>query len=138
MGREVNTYGENEVKYFCIWCYTWIVRGDTMIKIDFENLSDDYVYQLFEVEGNEAEALNDMYLELYELLGRDGMLKLFKHYRGDKIDLPMRLYRPEFIADLAKQENDRRERAKIARAGGYSAKLIENMLSKRRKENEGD
>ena len=109
-----------------------------MIKIDFENLSDDYVYQLFEVEGNEAEALNDMYLELYELLGRDGMLKLFKHYRGDKIDLPMRLYRPEFIADLAKQENDRRERAKIARAGGYSAKLIENMLSKRRKENEGD
>jgi hypothetical protein len=48
----------------------------------------------------------------------------------------MRLYRPEFIADLAKQTNDRRDRAKIARAGGYSAKVIEGMLSKRRKENE--
>ena len=107
-----------------------------MIKIDFENITDEFIYQLFEVEGHEAEALNDIYLELYELLDRDGMLKLFKHYRGDKIDLPMRLYRPEYIADLAKQETDRRERAKIARAGGYSAKLIENMLSKRRKEND--
>ncbi len=48
----------------------------------------------------------------------------------------MRLYRAEFIADLAKNEPDRRERAKIARAGGYSARVIEGMLSKRRKENE--
>lgn len=109
-----------------------------MIKIDFDNINDELVYKLFEVEGKEAEALNDIYLELVELIGRDGMLKLFKHYRGDKIDCPMRLYRPEFIADLAKQETDRRERAKIARAGGYSAKLIENMLSKRRKENENE
>jgi len=46
----------------------------------------------------------------------------------------MGLYRPEFIADLAMQTSDRRERAKIARAGGYSAKAIETMLSKKRKE----
>ena len=46
------------------------------------------------------------------------------------------MYRAEFIADLAKNEPDRRERAKIARAGGYSARVIEGMLSKRRKENE--
>lgn len=71
-----------------------------------------------------------------ELIGRDAMLKLFKYFRGDKIDCPMRLYRPEFIADLAKQESDRRERAKIARAGGYTVKFIEGVLSKRRKENE--
>ena len=106
-----------------------------MIKIDFDNISDESVYEAFGVDGNEADALNDIYLELYELLGRDGMLKLFKHYRGDKIDCPMRLYRPEFVADLAKPETDRRERARIARAGGYSAKVIEMLLSKRRKEN---
>ena len=80
----------------------------------------------------------DIYLELFELIGRDAMLKLFKHFRGDKIDCPMRLYRPEFIADLAKQVPDRRERAKIARAGGYSAKVIESILNKRRKENEAE
>jgi len=107
-----------------------------VIKIDFENINDELVYQAFGVDGNESEALNDIYLELFELIGRDAMLKLFKHYRGDKIDLQMRLYRPEFIADIAKNVKDRRERAKIARAGGYTAKAIEAMLSKRNKEDE--
>ena len=107
-----------------------------MIQIDFDNITDELIYQAFGVDGNEDEALNDIYLELFELIGRDAMLKLFKHYRGDKIDLQMRLYRPEFIADIAKNVTDRRERAKIARAGGYTAKAIETMLSRRKKENE--
>ncbi len=107
-----------------------------MVKIDFDNISDEIVYDIFQVDGKEAEALCDTYLELYELIGRDAMLKLYTHFRGDKIDCPMRLYRPEFIADLAKGEPDRRERAKIARAGGYSARVIERLLSKRRQEAE--
>jgi len=105
-------------------------------KIDFNNINDEIVYDTFGVDGNEAEALNDCYLELFELIGRDAMLKLYTHFRGDKIDCHMRLYRPEYIADLAKHEPDRRERAKIARAGGYSARVIESLLAKRRKENE--
>lgn len=107
-----------------------------MVKLDFNNINAEIVYEAFQVEGNEAEALNDSYLELFELLGREAMLKLFTHFHGDKIDCPMRLYRPEFIADLARSEPDRRNRAKIARAGGYSARVIEGLLSKRRKENE--
>ena len=107
-----------------------------MIKIDFDNISDELVYEAFGVAGNEADALNDIYLELFELIGREAMLKIYKHYRGDKIDLQMRLYRPEFIADIAKNVTDRRERAKIARAGGYTAKAIETLLAKRKNENE--
>ena len=119
------------------WCGIYhMERGITLVAIDFDNITEDVIYNIFSVDGNEAEALNDIYLELFELIGRDAMLKLFKHYRGDKIDCPMRLYRPEYIADLAKQVTDRRERAKIARAAGYSAKMIEGLLVKRRKENE--
>jgi hypothetical protein len=106
-----------------------------LINIDFENLNEELLYKIFEVDGNEAEALNDIYLELFELIGKESMLKLFKHFRGDKLELPMRIYRPEFIADIAKPVKDRRERAKIARAGGYTAKFIENMLNRRKKEN---
>ena len=116
--------------------YNFKTRRDMVNKIDFNNISDEIVYDIFNVDGNEEDALNDLYLELFELIGRDAMLKLYTHFRGDKIDCPMRLYRPEFIADLAKSIPDRRERAKIARAGGYSARVIESMLSKRRKENE--
>lgn len=107
-----------------------------LIDIDLDNLNEEDVYNAFGVDGNEGEALNDIYLELYELIGRDGMLKLFKYFRGDKIDCLMRLYRPEFIADLAKQTTDRRERAKIARAAGYTVKFIEGMLRKRRDKEE--
>ena len=55
-----------------------------MIDIDLDNLNEEDVYNAFGVDGNEGEALNDIYLELYELIGRDGMLKLFKYFRGDK------------------------------------------------------
>ncbi len=109
-----------------------------MININLDNTDEEDVYKAFGVDGNEAEALNDSYLELFELIGRDAMLKIFKYFRGDKIDCPMKLYRPEYIADLAKQTTDRRERAKIARAGGYTVKFIEGVLRKRRDEDETD
>lgn len=61
----------------------WLVGGDEVINIDFNNINDEIVYNAFHVDGNEAEALNDSYLELFELLGRDAMLKLFTHFHGD-------------------------------------------------------
>ena len=62
------------------------------------------------------------------------MMKLYDNYHGDKIDCPMKLYRAEYIADLAAQEKDRRKRAEIARAGCYALKFIESLIQKRRKE----
>ena len=134
--RKKNLFGIGFIPFI----YAKILKkgGMRVKKIDFDNINDEIVYETFSVDGNEAEALNDIYLELYELLGKEAMLKVFKHYRGDKIDCPMRLYRPEYIADIAKLETSRRERAKIARAGGYSAKTIETLLDKRRKENENE
>lgn len=104
------------------------------ICIDTTILAERNAYEAFGVEGNEAEALTDSYYELYELLGVDAMLKLYKHYHGDKIDCPMKLYRAEYIADLVAQSSDRRERADIARTGGYSLKFIESIIQKRKKE----
>lgn len=33
-----------------------------MINIDLDNLNEDMVYEAFGVDGNEGEALNDIYL----------------------------------------------------------------------------
>ena len=107
-----------------------------MSKIDFNKITDEQIWDIFKVQGNESEALSDSYLELFELLGRDGVLTLYKHFRGDKVDCPSKLYRPEYIVDLCRQEPDRRERARIARAAGYTAKFIENMINKRKSETE--
>ena len=72
-------------------------------------------------EENEEKALTDRYFELYELLGAEAMMKL---------------YRAEYVADLAEQEKDRRKRAEIVRAGGYALKFIESLIQKRKKESE--
>ena len=87
-------------------------------------------------EENEEKALTDRYFELCELLGAEAMMKLYDHYHGDKIDCPMKLYRAEYVADLAAQEKDCRKRAEIARAGGYALKFIESIIQKRKKEND--
>lgn len=104
--------------------------------INLNTLDEKGVYEAFNVEGNEPEALTDSYFELYQLLGAEAMLKLYKHFHGDKIDCPMKLYRAEYIADLAKRASDRRQRASIARAAGYSLKFIESVLQKRKKEDQ--
>ena len=100
------------------------------------NNSNDF--EAFFPEENEEKALTDRYFELYELLGAEAMMKLYDHYHGDKIDCPMKLYRAEYVADLAKQSTERRQRANIARAAGYSLKFIESVLQKRKKEDEDE
>ena len=107
------------------------------LSINLNTLDEKGVYEAFHVEGNEEEALTDSYFELYQLLGAEAMLKLYKHYHGDKIDCPMKLYRAEYV-DLAKQSTERRQRANIARAAGYSLKFIESVLQKRKKEDEDE
>ena len=106
------------------------------MSIDFDKLDETGIYAALVVEGHEYDALNDCYLELFEILGKEAMLKLFKFYRGERIACPMKLYRSDYIADLVDQTTDRRERAKIARAGGYTIKFIEGIISKRRSEGE--
>lgn len=97
------------------------------------NITEDNAYEKIGVDGNEAEALTDSYYDLYELLGTEAMLKLYKQYHGDKIDCPMKLYRAEYIADLVSQTSDRKKRAEIARAGGYALKFIEGIIQRRKK-----
>ena len=40
-----------------------------MRPIDLDNLTEESVYEAFNVDGNEHEALNASNLELYELIG---------------------------------------------------------------------
>ena len=47
-----------------------------MIELNLDNLNEDDVYKAFEVDGNEGEALNDIYLELFELIGKEGMVSV--------------------------------------------------------------
>ena len=108
-----------------------------MVDIDLGTMTDVDIYHAFVSEGKEAEALTGSYPELVELIGSDATLKLFKYFRGCKIDCPKFFYKQDYIVGLAAQVPDKRERAKIAVASGYTANRLEVLVSQWRKNGNG-
>ena len=104
------------------------------MNLDLDTMSDIDIYKAFVPEGKESEALTGSYPELVELIGCEATLKLFKHFRGGKIDCPKFLYKQDHLVDLATQVQDKRERAKIAIASGYTINRLEALVNKRKKE----
>ena len=104
-----------------------------MVDIDFDKMTDVDIYHAFVCDGKEPDALTGSYPELVELIGCEATLKLFKYFRGCKIDCPKFFYRQDYIVELAVQVTDKRERAKIAIASGYTANRLEVLVCQRKK-----
>ena len=104
-----------------------------MFDIDFDTMTDVDIFQAFVSEGRETEALTGSYPELVGLIGSEATLKLFKYFRGCKIDCPKFFYKQDYIVELAAQVTDKRERAKIAVASGYTANRLEVLINQWRK-----
>ena len=106
-----------------------------MDSIDLGTMTDLDIFRLFVPDGKEEEALTGSYPELVSLIGREATLKLYRYFRGCKIDCPKFFYRQDFIVALAAKEPNRRERAKIAVASGYTANRLEVLVSSWKKGN---
>ena len=63
----------------------FLVEKTYEMSVNINRMIERGIFETFHVDGNEAEVLTASYFELYRLLGTDGMLKLYKHYHGDKI-----------------------------------------------------
>jgi len=98
-------------------------------------MGDVDIYNTLVAVKREAEALNSSYSELVELIGVEATLKLYKYFRGSKIDCPKFLYRQDYIVEIAAQVSDKRERAKIAIASGYTVNRLEVLVREWKKEN---
>jgi len=98
-------------------------------------MTDADIYHAIVAGQKGEEALNGSYPELVELIGVDATLKLFKYFRGSKIDCSKFFYRQEYIVELAAQITDKRERAKIAIASGYTVSRLEVLVREWKKEN---
>ena len=104
-----------------------------MHAIDFDTMTDIEIFRTFVPEGKEPQALAGSYPELVDLIGSDATLKLFKYFRGCKIDCPKFFYKQDYIVALAAREGDKRKRAKIAVASGYTANRLEVLVSQWKK-----
>lgn len=78
----------------------------------------------------EAESVmySGVYREISDLLGTEAMRKLYRHFRGQQVSFPIRLYDPQKIRQSVIREYDGTNLRELAAKYDYSEKTIRRML----------
>lgn len=82
----------------------------------------------------EIEGLNDIYKELYELIGIENTLKLYEQYKGFQISFPTRLYDKDYVREVIRKEFNGTNAHIFARRFGYSERWIKSIAAEEGKE----
>lgn len=83
-------------------------------------------------EKVDIEALHAFYRGISELIGVEGMLKVFEQYRGMQITIPIHLYDRNLAADHVIQQYNGHNSYDLANKYGYSQRWVIKII----KENE--
>lgn len=77
---------------------------------------------------------NGIYADMYEQLGEELVREIYKHYKGQQVTFPMRIYSKEYIIEYISINYNGDNLKEIARELGYSERwvktLIDNNLNK--------
>ncbi|ARN91438.1 hypothetical protein AZI11_00205 [Levilactobacillus brevis] len=79
----------------------------------------------------DVSVLQPVYRELCDLLGEDGLLKVFEYYRGDQMTFPSHLYRGELVSKkLGQSEVSSSDYRVLARYYGYSERWVRKQVQR--------
>ena len=76
----------------------------------------------------EWELYYEVYRELSELVGEEGMQRIFFAFHGQQISFPLHLYDPRLLRDEVRRLYDGTNAKALAKRFGYSEKTIGRML----------
>lgn len=99
-----------------------------MKKIDFELMDDFELFKVLTEDIDISNAVHNDYAELIKLFGEETAFKMFKHYRGCKVNCPKYLYKQDFVVKIAAREPNKRQRERIAILCGYTAGRLESLV----------
>ena len=77
-----------------------------------------------------ADIVNREYQEIINLCGLEIACRLFRHFRGCRIDFPKYFYKVDYIIKIAAEKDDKRERERVAIIAGYTAGWLEKKIRK--------
>ena len=75
-----------------------------------------------------ADVVNSEYQEIIKLCGLEVACKLFRHFRGCRVDFPKYFYKLEYVIQVASAKEDKRERERVAIVAGYTAQWLERKI----------
>lgn len=76
----------------------------------------------------EINALNEVYKELVDLIGYDNTMILYTHFKGQQVTFPIKLFNPDCVCEMIKQQYDGTNAKKLARNFGYSERWIKELV----------
>ncbi|MFR2797452.1 Mor transcription activator family protein [Romboutsia timonensis] len=75
-----------------------------------------------------------IYAEMVEVLGEDIVKVIHKYYKGQQINLPMKLYSNEYVEKYIIENKDKKILREMARDLGYSDRWVKKLMNKLNKE----
>lgn len=78
-----------------------------------------------EFKGND---FNSIYSDMYEQLGEELVREIYKHYRGQQVTFPMRLYSKEYVIRYISENYDGKNLKELARKLGYSERWVKTLI----------
>jgi Mor family transcriptional regulator len=71
---------------------------------------------------------NGIYADMYEYLGEEIVRKINKHYKGQQITFPMRLFSKEYVIRYISERYNGKNIKELARELGYSERWIKQLI----------
>ncbi|EDU37903.1 Mor transcription activator family protein [Clostridium sporogenes] len=71
---------------------------------------------------------NGIYADMYEYLGEEIVRKINRHYKGQQITFPMRLYSREYVIKYISEKYDGKNIKELARELEYSERWIKKLI----------
>lgn len=87
-------------------------------------------------EKIDIEALHSFYKSLSELVGTESMLKIYHHYKGTQLNIPIHLYDRNVAAQRVVYKFDGHNQQNLARTYGYSEKWVKSVLRQAKQKND--
>lgn len=69
-----------------------------------------------------------IYAEMSEILGEEIVRIIHKHYKGQQINLPMKLYSNEYVEKYIIENYSKKSVREMARDLGYSDKWVSRLI----------
>lgn len=87
--------------------------------------------EVIRMAENDPELLNNIYREISEKLGMDTAMEVYRMFKGQQINFPVRFFNPDRIRQLIVQEYDGDNVRTLAIKYNYSEKTIRRIIKER-------
>ena len=73
---------------------------------------------------------NGIYPDMVEQLGEEIVVEINKHYKGQQVTFPMRLYSKNYVIRYIKENYNGNNIKNISRELGYSQRWIQDLINR--------